>query len=136
MAIIAARNSAISPTKRAMMPTVSRASVLIRMPAGGNSPKLGLNPTTPQYAAGRITEPPVWVPIASGTIKSATAAAEPLDEPPGEKSGLCGFVVGPGCRLANSVVTVLPSRIPPAARGKAAALASLAGRHPTYIGDP
>src|SRR5215469_15544144 len=114
-----------------MMPTVSRASVLIRIPAGGNSPKDGLKPTTPQYAAGRITDPPVCVPIASGTIKSATAAAEPLDDPPGEKSGSCGFVVGPGWRLANSVVTVLPSRTPPAARGSAAALASPTGRHPT-----
>jgi hypothetical protein len=32
--------------------------------------------------------------------------------------------------LANSVVTVLPKRIPPAALGKAAALASLGGRQP------
>ncbi len=32
-----------------------------------------------------VTEPPVWVPVASGTIMSATAAAEPLDEPPGGK---------------------------------------------------
>src|SRR5438477_11059028 len=113
-----------------MMPTVSRASVLIRMPAGGNSPKLGLNPTIPQYAAGRCTEPPVCVPMASGTMKSATAAAEPLDEPPGEKPGLCGFMVAPGWALANSVVTVLPSRMPPAAFGRAAALASLGGHHP------
>ena len=60
-------------------------------------------------------------------MKSATAAAEPLDEPPGEKPGSCGFVVGPGWRLANSVVTVLPSRMPPAARGNAAALASRGG---------
>ncbi len=77
-----------------------------------------------------MTEPPVWVPIASGIMKSATAAAEPLDEPPGEKAGSCGFDVGPGWRLANSVVTVLPSRIPPAAFGSAAALASLGGHHP------
>src|SRR5215470_5202129 len=121
----------MSPTVRAMMPTVSTASVLILMPAGGNNPKLGLKPTTPQYAAGRITEPPVCVPIASGTMKSATAAAEPLDDPPGVNPGSCGFVVGPGWRLANSVVTVLPSRTPPAARGNAAALASPTGRHPT-----
>ena len=77
-----------------------------------------------------MTEPPVCVPIASGTMKSATAAADPLDEPPGVKAGSCGFEVGPGWRLANSVVTVLPSRMPPAAFGKAAALASLAGHHP------
>ena len=44
---------------------------------------VGLNPTTPQYAAGRITEPLVCVPIAAGTCPAATAAAEPDDEPPG-----------------------------------------------------
>ena len=77
-----------------------------------------------------MTEPPVWVPIANGTIKSATAAAEPLDEPPGVNAGSCGFDVGPGWRLANSVVIVLPSRMPPAALGNAAALASLGGHHP------
>jgi hypothetical protein len=63
-------------------------------------------------------------------MKSATEAAEPLDEPPGVWAGLCGFEVGPGWRLANSVVTVLPRRIAPAARGSAAALASKLGRHP------
>ncbi len=56
-----------------------------------------------------MVEPVVWVPIASGTMKSATAAAEPLDEPPGVRLRSCGLRVGPGCRLANSVVTVLPS---------------------------
>jgi hypothetical protein len=44
----AARNNAMSATERAMMPTVSSVSVLIRMPAGGNRPKDGLNPTMPQ----------------------------------------------------------------------------------------
>ena len=65
--------------------------------------------------AGRITEPPVCVPVASTTWKSATAAAEPDEEPPGVCAGLCGFFVRPGWRLANSVVTVLPSRIAPSA---------------------
>src|SRR5258708_3938739 len=45
---------------------------------------------TPQKAAGRVVEPPVWVPSAKGTWKSATAAAEPLHEPPGGWPGLCG----------------------------------------------
>jgi len=70
------------------------------------------------------------VPIASGTMKSATAAAEPLDEPPGVWAGLCGLAVGPGWRLANSVVTVLPSRMAPAARGRLTALAPKLGRQP------
>jgi hypothetical protein len=85
----------------------------------------------PQNAAGRITEPTVWVPRASGTMKSATAAAEPLEEPPGVCAGLCGFVVFPnGDRLANSVVTVLPKSTPPAARLNATHAASAVGRFP------
>ena len=63
-------------------------------------------------------------------MKSATAAAEPLDDPPGLCIGLCGFAVGPGWRLANSVVTVLPRRTAPAARGNDTALASKLGRQP------
>ena len=43
-----------------------------------------------------MTEPLVWVPIASGTMRAATAAAEPLEEPPGVCSGLCGLRVLPG----------------------------------------
>ena len=44
-----------------------------------------------------MIEPPVWVPKATGTMKSATAAADPLDDPPGVCAGLCGLAVGPGC---------------------------------------
>ena len=62
------------------------------------APNVGLNPMTPQNAAGRITEPPVCVPTASGTMPAATAAAEPCDEPPGVRPGAAGFAVGPGCR--------------------------------------
>ena len=68
----------------------------------------------PQNAAGRITEPPVCVPVAIGTMPAATAAAEPDDEPPGECARLRGFLVFAGCMCANSVVTVLPSTTPPA----------------------
>ena len=66
------------------------------IPSVGNSPKLGLKPTTPQYDAGRIVEPAVWVPNANDTNPAATAAAEPLDDPPGERRASCGLVVGPG----------------------------------------
>ena len=50
----------------------------------------------PQNAAGRMTEPLVWVPVASGVMYAATVAAEPLDEPPGVRAGSCGLVVLPG----------------------------------------
>jgi len=62
----------------------------------GTRPCVGLKPQTPQKDAGRIVEPAVWLPSASGTIAAATAAAEPLEEPPGVCSGLCGLRVLPG----------------------------------------
>src|SRR5260370_4214184 len=91
---------------------------------------------TPQNADGRITEPPVWVPSAAGTWKSATAAAEPLDEPPGVCAGLCGLTVAPGKRLANSVVTVLPMTVPPAMRNSATEAPPANGPVPRQVGEP
>src|SRR3569623_3324093 len=84
----------------------------------------------PQYAAGRITDPCVCVPSASGTISAATAAAEPLDEPPGVNASFHGLTVAPGLRHANSVVTVLPIIDAPAARKRATTHASRSGRRP------
>lgn len=72
----------------------------------------------------------VWVPNASGTMPSATAAAEPLDEPPGVRAGSCGWRVAHGVSVANSQVSVLPSRMPPASRAAAMQAASAAGRWP------
>ena len=61
-------------------------------------------------------DPCVCDPSARGTMPAATDAAEPLDEPPGVCSAFQGFVVGPGWRQANSVVTVLPKITPPSWR--------------------
>ena len=61
-------------------------------------PKLGLRANTPQNDAGRIKDPAVCVPSASGTMPAATAAAEPLDEPPGVCAMFHGFAVGPGVK--------------------------------------
>ena len=96
-------------------------------PAKLNVPNVGLKPTTPQYDAGRMIEPTVCVPSAIGTMKSATAAAEPLDEPPGVRRMSCGLVVLPGVTAANSVVTVLPRMTAPASRANATHAASFAG---------
>ena len=93
-------------------------------------------PTTPQNAAGRITEPRVCVPSAALTSPAATAAAEPLDEPPGVCAGFQGLQVGPGWRHANSVVTVLPVTKPPSERNRATTQASAAGTWPAWIRDP
>jgi hypothetical protein len=43
-----------------------------------------------------MTEPFVCVPSATGTMRAATAAADPLDEPPGVRAGSCGLRVFPG----------------------------------------
>ncbi len=53
-------------------------------PNENTRPYVGFIPTTPQYAAGCLIEPPVSEPnILNGTKPAATAAADPPDEPPG-----------------------------------------------------
>ena len=74
-----------------------------------------------------MTEPKVCVPVASGTSPAATAAALPLDEPPGVWAVFQGFTVGPAWRQANSVVTVLPATWAPSSRSRATSAASVAG---------
>ena len=62
-----------------------------------------------------MIEPPVCVPSASRTCPSATAAAEPLLDPPGVRPGSCGLRVGAARPMApNSTVSVLPKISAPA----------------------
>ena len=77
-----------------------------------------------------MTEPPVWLPSASGSIPAATAAAEPDDEPPGVWARLRGLRVRAGSSEANSVVTVLPRTRPPARRISMTIAASVFGWWP------
>src|SRR5687768_4715039 len=86
------------------------------MPCMGNEPCPGFKPATPQNAAGRMIDPPVCVPSAPRHISAATAAALPLEEPPGVWLGFHGLRVGDGSKQAHSVVTVLPRTIAPACR--------------------
>src|SRR6266850_3110086 len=111
-------------------PTWSSVRESSSTPVRGIRPWVGLNAYTPQKAPGRITEPLVWLPSANGTIAAPTAAAEPLDEPPGVCSGLCGLRVLPGEKYAHSVVTVLPRITAPAARSIATTAASFRGVRP------
>src|SRR5688572_28719309 len=105
-------------------------------------PKLGLKPTTPQNDAGRITDAIVCEPMVSDDNPAATAAAEPLLDPPGVCAGLCGLRVGPGSKNANSVVTVLPSISAPASRSFFTQAASLPANNsggsaePAFVGKP
>src|SRR5437867_1357869 len=91
-------------------------------------PCVGFNATLPQYAAGRMIEPPICVPSDAGIMREATAAAEPEDEPPGVRVGSQGFVVGPGWEPPSSVVTVLPSTTAPACRNAQTAALSRFGK--------
>ena len=81
----------------------------------------------PQYDAGRKVEPPVCEPNAAGIIRAATAAAEPLLEPPGVCSVFQGFRVGEGSAVANSVVTVFPRITAPACCSRTVTVASYVG---------
>src|SRR5437763_3143743 len=94
------------------------------IPSVGNDSKVGLHPAMPQYDAGRVIEPPVCEPRAPRHMPVATAAAEPLDEPPGVCARFHGFFVTGGSKLAYWVVTVLPRKIVPASRSDATTEAS------------
>src|SRR6185369_10144986 len=96
--LTACANRLTSCTVRANRPTVSSDHEKHFIPAVGSTAKLGLKPTMPQYDAGRMVEPPVCDPIASGTRPAATAAADPDDEPPGVQPGAAGLSVPAGCR--------------------------------------
>ena len=67
-----------------------------RTPSSGTSPCSPLSPTIPQNADGRRIDPTVCVPIATGTWRAATAAADPDEEPPGVCAIDHGLVVGAG----------------------------------------
>ncbi|MNC77709.1 hypothetical protein D3C75_1297440 [compost metagenome] len=54
-------------------------------------PKVGLKPKIPQQQAGTRTEPPVSVPRLKSASPAATAAAEPLEDPPGISAGKRGL---------------------------------------------
>ena len=64
-------------------------------PRGGISPQVGLWPYTPQECAGWRIEPAMSDPISSPEKPAAIAAAEPPDEPPGERPRSQGLFVEP-----------------------------------------
>src|ERR1700712_3904343 len=83
-----------------------------------------------------MTLPAVWVPYASGNRLAPTPAAEPEEEPPGVWLGLAGFIVGPGLRVANSVVTVFPRTMAPASRAQATGAGVDLGCQSAQMGEP
>src|SRR5690606_15543519 len=88
-------------------------------------------------AAGRDSEPAVCVPSANGTMPLATAAAEPLLEPPGVWAGFQALVVADGPpQLANSVVVVLPSSRAFCSRSFRTTVASIVDTSPAITFEP
>src|SRR5262249_52335897 len=124
------------PTVRAIGPTWSRVGANGLTPAKDKGPWVGFIPATPQNEAGRVIDPPVWVPMAARHMPQATAAAEPLDEPPGVRSSFQGLRVTGGSIQAYGVVTVLPRITAPALRRLATMVASASAmlRNPRF--DP
>ena len=65
---------------------------------GGDAVEGGLEADDAAEGGGRITEPTVWEPSARGAMPAATAAAEPLEEPPGVRWRSWGLAVAPGAK--------------------------------------
>src|SRR5690606_23156888 len=100
-------------------PGVSNEGARGRMPCMDSDWDVGLKAAIPQYAAGRMTDAAVCVPMLQGTVPDATAAAEPALDPPGVRSRSQGFRVGGGpLKYAYSVVWTLPRMMAPAARSE------------------
>ena len=74
--------SLASSTVLAKIPTVSKEFAYATNPHREHRPYEGLNPTTPQYEAGSLTDPPVSDPNAAKHIPLATEAADPPELPP------------------------------------------------------
>src|SRR5437763_5668076 len=85
---------------------------------------------TPQNAAGWRTEPPVSEPRAAGTMRAATAAAEPPDDPPATRVTSHGLRVTPKAEcsveepIANSSRFAFPTTTKPRSRRRDTAVAS------------
>src|SRR6266545_1707288 len=92
---IASSTTAQSSALRAIGPILSSVQESAIAPWRLTSPYVGRRPVTPQYADGVPIEPEVSDPSAYGTRPAATAAPDPLDEPPDQRSVFHGLRPGP-----------------------------------------
>ena len=76
-------------------PILSRVQLRAIAPFLLTRPRVGRRPVIPQYTAGVNIDPHVSVPNAKGTNPAATAAPEPLDDPPVHLEVSHGFNPGP-----------------------------------------
>src|ERR671924_403144 len=90
----ACRTTAQSSTERASGPQWSKVYELGMTPPRPTRPKVGIKPATPHKEAGPRIDPPVSDPSAIGTSPAATAAPEPLEEPPVKWARFQGFRAG------------------------------------------
>src|SRR6478609_4614106 len=122
-----------SSTVRAIGPQWSNVNEFGMTPARLTSPELGINPASPQNDAGPRIEPPVSEPSEAGTMPAASAAADPLDDPPLKCSTCHGLRDGghgksnDGPPCANSCVCSLPSSTAPASCSSFVVVASNVG---------
>src|SRR6478672_5443012 len=91
---IACSRIAQSSTVRAIGPQWSNVNELGMTPARLTSPYVGISPVMPQNEAGPRIDPPVSEPRAAGMKPAASAAPEPLEEPPVKCSRFHGFLAG------------------------------------------
>src|SRR4051812_33184042 len=110
-------------------------------------PTVGLMPTTPLLFAGQTIEPSVSVPRPAAARLAATEAPEPELLPHGLRSSTYGLRVWPPCALqplvelkprkfAHSERLVLPRMTAPAARRRAATVASAGAGSPSRASAP
>src|SRR5688572_18290461 len=92
---IASSTTAQSSALRAIGPILSRVHESAIAPCRLTSPYVGRRPVTPQYADGVPIEPDVSEPSAYGTRPPATAAPDPLEDPPDQRSTFHGLRPGP-----------------------------------------
>src|SRR5919202_5269789 len=116
-------------------------------PARLVSPTVGLMPTTPLWPAGHTIEPSVSVAMVAAARLAAAAAPEPDDEPHGLRSRTYGMLhwrprpLQPldewvERKFAHSLRLVLPSRIAPACRKRAAVVESCCTGTLTRASEP
>ena len=86
---------AVSRIVRVIAPSVSIVTAASPGRLGSTRPRDGLSPTTPHCEAGMRMDPAMSFACATGTNPAATAAPDPPDDPPGERSRFQGLCVGP-----------------------------------------
>src|SRR5215831_8959940 len=139
---IVLRAKARSAIERPRHPLVLNVSHANEAFGFGTRPMEGRKPATLQNAAGLRKEPPVSLPVATGTSPQASATAAPPDEPPQVFVKSYGFRVAPNTLLnvcdpePNSGVLDLPIMIAPARRIRSTTMSSSVGTLSLYNGDP